>query len=85
MSVVRINAITVPPERAEEFERRFAARAGEVATMDGFEAFEHLFLGQDPLAVFQLMGHDIAENTAINQLIVALATVLFLHDMIRDD
>ncbi len=31
MSVVRINAITVPAERAEEFERRFAARAGEVA------------------------------------------------------
>ena len=42
MSVVRINAITVPAERAEEFERRFAARAGEVATMDGFEAFELL-------------------------------------------
>lgn len=42
MSVVRINAITVPAERAEEFERRFAARAGEVGKMDGFEAFELL-------------------------------------------
>ncbi len=42
MSVVRINAITVPADRAEEFERRFAARAGEVGTMDGFEAFELL-------------------------------------------
>jgi heme-degrading monooxygenase HmoA len=42
VSVVRINAITVPAERAEEFERRFAARAGEVGTMDGFEAFELL-------------------------------------------
>jgi len=42
MSVVRINAITVPSERAEELERRFAARAGEVAKSPGFEAFELL-------------------------------------------
>ena len=42
MGVVRINAITVPAGRAEEVERRFAARAGEVGTMDGFEAFELL-------------------------------------------
>ena len=42
MSVVRINAITVPKERAEELERRFAARAGEVAKSPGFEAFELL-------------------------------------------
>jgi heme-degrading monooxygenase HmoA len=42
MSVVRINAITVPPDRAEELERRFAARAGEVAKSPGFEAFELL-------------------------------------------
>lgn len=42
MSVVRINAITVPPERVAEFEQRFAARAGEVAKMEGFEAFELL-------------------------------------------
>ena len=28
MSVVRINAITVPADRVDEFERRFAARAG---------------------------------------------------------
>ena len=42
MSVVRINAITVPRERAEELERRFGARAGEVGTADGFEAFELL-------------------------------------------
>jgi heme oxygenase (mycobilin-producing) len=40
VSVVRINAITVPPDRAEEFERRFAARAGEVSKAKGFEAFE---------------------------------------------
>jgi heme-degrading monooxygenase HmoA len=42
MSVVRINAITVPSERAEELEQRFAARAGEVAKSPGFEAFELL-------------------------------------------
>ncbi len=42
MSVVRINAITVPEERVEEFEERFAARAGEVAKAPGFEAFELL-------------------------------------------
>ena len=42
MSVVRINAITVPAERAEELERRFASRAGEVANSPGFEAFELL-------------------------------------------
>lgn len=42
MSVVRINAITVPAERAGELERRFAARAGEVAKSPGFEAFELL-------------------------------------------
>ncbi len=42
MSVVRINAITVPSERAEVLEQRFAARAGEVAKSPGFEAFELL-------------------------------------------
>ena len=42
MSVVRINAITVPKERADELERRFAARAGEVSMSPGFEAFELL-------------------------------------------
>lgn len=42
MSIVRINAITVPPERAEMLEERFAARAGEVANSPGFEAFELL-------------------------------------------
>ena len=42
MSVVKINAITVPKERAEELEARFAARAGEVSASPGFEAFELL-------------------------------------------
>ncbi len=41
-SVVKINAITVPPERAEEMAARFAARAGEVGKADGFEEFQLL-------------------------------------------
>ena len=40
--VVRINAITVPPERADEMAARFAARAGEVGKADGFEEFQLL-------------------------------------------
>jgi heme-degrading monooxygenase HmoA len=42
VSVVKINAITVPRERFEEFARRFANRAGRVSSAPGFEAFELL-------------------------------------------
>lgn len=42
MSVVKINAITVPRDRFEEFERRFASRAGRVSGAPGFESFELL-------------------------------------------
>lgn len=42
MSVVRINAIEVPPDRADEMAARFAARAGEVEKADGFEEFQLL-------------------------------------------
>lgn len=42
MSVVKINAITVPSEQGDELARRFAARAGEVDRQDGFEGFELL-------------------------------------------
>jgi heme-degrading monooxygenase HmoA len=42
MSVAKINAITVPRERFDEFERRFATRAGKVSSAEGFEAFELL-------------------------------------------
>jgi heme-degrading monooxygenase HmoA len=42
VSVAKINAITVPRERFEEFERRFATRAGKVSSAPGFEAFELL-------------------------------------------
>jgi heme-degrading monooxygenase HmoA len=39
---VKINAIEVPAERAEEMARRFAARAGEVEKAEGFEEFQLL-------------------------------------------
>jgi heme-degrading monooxygenase HmoA len=42
MSVVKINAVDVAADRVEEFEARFASRAGAVEQSDGFEAFELL-------------------------------------------
>ena len=42
MTVVKINAITVPPAGGDELARRFAARAGAVDSQDGFEGFELL-------------------------------------------
>jgi heme-degrading monooxygenase HmoA len=42
MSIVKINAITVPAERADVMAQRFAARAGEVGKSDGFEEFQLL-------------------------------------------
>ena len=42
MSIVKINAIEVPAERADMLAERFAARAGEVGKADGFEEFQLL-------------------------------------------
>lgn len=42
MSIVKINAITVPAEGGDELAQRFAARAGEVDHQEGFEGFELL-------------------------------------------
>jgi heme-degrading monooxygenase HmoA len=42
MSIVKINAITVAPERMGEFAERFANRAGRVESAEGFESFELL-------------------------------------------
>ncbi len=42
VSIVKINAITVPAESGDELGRRFAARAGAVDDQDGFEGFELL-------------------------------------------
>jgi heme-degrading monooxygenase HmoA len=42
MTVIKINAITVPADSGDELARRFAARAGAVDNADGFEGFELL-------------------------------------------
>jgi heme oxygenase (mycobilin-producing) len=42
MTVVKINAITVPADGGDELARRFAARAGAVDDQAGFEGFELL-------------------------------------------
>ncbi|MDJ0791868.1 MAG: antibiotic biosynthesis monooxygenase [Acidimicrobiia bacterium] len=42
MSVVRINAISVPEGAGPELERRFAQRLGAVDEQPGFEGFELL-------------------------------------------
>ena len=42
MSVVKINAIAVPPQAHEELEKRFAARAGTVDNAPGFLGFQLL-------------------------------------------
>ncbi len=42
MSIIRINAITVPATAGDELAHRFAARAGAVDGVDGFEGFELL-------------------------------------------
>ena len=42
MTVIKINAITVPEESGDELARRFAARAGAVDNQEGFEGFELL-------------------------------------------
>jgi heme oxygenase (mycobilin-producing) len=40
MTVIKINAITVPADSGDELAKRFAARAGAVDNQDGFEGFE---------------------------------------------
>jgi heme-degrading monooxygenase HmoA len=42
MSIIRINAITVPAQAGDELAHRFAARAGAVDGAEGFEGFELL-------------------------------------------
>jgi heme-degrading monooxygenase HmoA len=42
VTVIKINAITVPPDGGDELARRFAARAGAVDSQEGFEGFELL-------------------------------------------
>lgn len=40
MSIVKINAITVPRDRFGQFEQRFTTRAGRVSAAEGFERFQ---------------------------------------------
>lgn len=42
MTVIKINAITVPADSGDELAHRFAKRAGAVDGQDGFEGFELL-------------------------------------------
>lgn len=42
MTVIRINAITVPEGSGDELAHRFARRAGAVDNAEGFEGFELL-------------------------------------------
>ena len=42
MTVIKINALTVPADLGPEVARRFAARAGSVDGHEGFEGFELL-------------------------------------------
>jgi heme oxygenase (mycobilin-producing) len=42
VTVIKINAITVPADGGDELARRFAARAGAVDSQEGFEGFELL-------------------------------------------
>jgi heme-degrading monooxygenase HmoA len=42
MTIIRINAITVPADAGDELAHRFAARAGAVDGAEGFEGFELL-------------------------------------------
>ena len=42
MTIIKINAITVPADSGDELGQRFAARAGAVDNQDGFEGFELL-------------------------------------------
>lgn len=42
MTLIKINAITVPADSGDELAKRFAARAGAVDNQPGFEGFELL-------------------------------------------
>ena len=42
MTIIKINAITVPADSGDELAQRFAARAGAVDNQPGFEGFELL-------------------------------------------
>ncbi len=65
---VAINVLTVPESMRQVLEERFANRAGEVETMDGFEYFELLrpVGGQDNYLVYTRWASEDAFRAWVN-------------------
>ena len=65
MSIVKINALTVPADQREVLESRFAARKGFVESADGFEWFELLrpLEGTDQYLVYTRWSSEEAYQT----------------------
>ena len=64
MTVIKINAITVPEGSGSELARRFAARAGAVDGQPGFEGFE-LLEPTDGRNVFEVEASVQPGNTTL--------------------
>ena len=65
MTIIKINAITVPSDGGDELAHRFAARAGAVDDRPGFEGFELLKPTDDRLTWLVLTsGQDSVEAYA---------------------
>lgn len=64
MSIVKINAITVPEGAGEELERRFAARKHSIDGQPGFEGFQLLrpVKGEDRYFVFTRWADEESYN-----------------------
>ena len=72
MTVIKINAITVPADSGDELARRFANRAGAVDGQDGFEGFE--LLARSPQRVrrrYEAKPRIAADDTDIRKLRVS--------------
>ena len=65
MSIVKINAITVPDGAGEELERRFAARKHAIDAHPGFEGFQLLrpVKGEDRYFVVTRWADEESYNT----------------------
>ena len=68
MSVVKINAISVPEGSGPELEKRFAARAGAVEQQPGFEEFQLLrpTEGEDRYFVYTRWDSEESFQTWVN-------------------
>lgn len=62
MSVVKVNAMEVPPGAGPELEKRFAARAGAVENSPGFEAFQLLRPTEGETRYFVMTWWDSEES-----------------------